>query len=145
MKKKTNNKERAWVCFMPHDITKKKTLFQWLFVWCLQHMKQNFSHVAVYRRSGLPGWIVGIDCCAENLVIEEMPLQSFFKMITEKNITCIDVDVQDGEIQAKGFITCVSIAKHYLGVDNWFIITPYQLYKYLKKKKEKSYGKKESV
>jgi len=29
--------------------------------------------------------------------------------------------------------TCVSIAKAYLGITKWYIITPYQLYKYLLK------------
>lgn len=134
MKTVIGNKEKAWVVFMPHDEV-KETCFQKVFYWFLNRMKKNFSHVAVFRKSAIDGWVVGVDCCSDNLIIHEMGYKQFFNFISKPEITCICVDVKPGKIKATGLITCVSVAKHYLGVDGWSIITPYQLFKYLEKNK----------
>lgn len=140
MRKVTVKKELVWVVFMPHNMDEHKTLFQKLFRFCLNHMKKNFSHVAIYKFNRDKSAIIEINCCSNNLFVEEMNINDFFYFISRPENTSLIVEPAEGKIQAKGFIDCVSIAKHYLGINNPFIITPYQLYKLL----EKKYGKQKS-
>lgn len=140
MQIKPRTKEKVWVVFMPHAMDDHKTLFQKLFRFCLNSMKKNFSHVAIYKFNRDRSAIIEINCCSNNLFVEEMNIQDFFYFISRPEITSIVAEVEEGKIQAKGFIDCVSLAKHYLGVDRPFIITPYQLYNYLEKKHGKQKG-----
>lgn len=140
MKKAEFKNELVWVVFMPHDVDDNKTIFQKLFRFCLNHMKKNFSHVAIYKFNRDRSSIIEINCCSNNLFVEEMDLKDFFYFISCPENTSLVVEAVEGEIQAKGFLDCVSTTKHYLGISNPFIITPYQLYKYL----EKKYGKQKS-
>lgn len=133
-------KEKVWVVFMPHNMDEHKTLFQKLFRFCLNKMKKNFSHVAIFKFNNAKDSIIEINCCSNNLVVEELTIKDFFFFISKPENTAVVAEVKQGKIQAKGFIDCVGIAKHYLGINNPFIITPYQLFKYL----EKTYGKQES-
>lgn len=126
-------KEKVWVVFMPHMVDDTKTLFQRLFVWFLNHFQKNFSHVAIFKKSKLGGYIE-FNCCSDNFKINEISEKEFFDIITNQNITARLVEVKEGIVKAKGLITCVSTTKHYLGIcDKPFIITPYQLFKYLEK------------
>lgn len=140
MKKAKFKNESVWVVFMPHDVDDNKTIFQKLFCFCLNHMKKNFSHVAIYKFNRDRSSIIEINCCSNNLFVEEMDLNDFFYFISRPENTSLVVEAVEGKIQAKGFLDCVSTTKHYLGINNPFIITPYQLYKYL----EKKHGKQKS-
>lgn len=133
-------KEKVWVVFMPHAMDEHTTLFQKLFRWFLNHFQPNFSHVAIYKYGEISRNVIMINCCSDNLTVQEVTQQDFFYFIAKKEITAIVAEVKTGPIKAKGLITCVSTAKHYLGIDKPLIITPYQLYKFL----EKSYGKQKS-
>lgn len=140
MRKAAVKKEKVWVVFMPHNMDEHKTLFQKLFRFCLNRMKKNFSHVAIYKFNRAKNAIIEINCCSNNLFVEEMSISDFFFFISQKQNTAVVADVQEGKIQAKGFIDCVGVVKHYLGISNPFIITPYQLYKFL----ENNHGKQKS-
>lgn len=140
MQKANIEKEKVFVLFMPHSVDDHKTLFQRLFVWFLNHFKPNFSHVAIFKKSRITGGYIEINCCSDNFKVEEWTIENFFNLLTNPKITSKLVEVKPGIVKAKGLITCVSIAKHYLGIcDKPLIITPYQLFKYL----EKTYGKQE--
>lgn len=140
MQKGLIKKEKVWVCFMPHAMDENKTLFQKLFRWFLNHFKKNFSHVAIFKRGEIGRNIIMVNCCSDNLTVQEITYKDFFNYITKKEITTVVCEVKTGPIKAKGLITCVSTAKHYLGIDKPLIITPYQLFKFL----ENSYGKQKS-
>ena len=130
-------KEKVWVVFMPHEFDEGKTLFQKLFVWFLNHFEKNFSHVAIFKKSRHGGFIE-FNCCSNNFRICELTDKDFFDVIASPNVTARLIEVKEGIVKAKGLITCVSTTKHFLGIcDKPFIITPYQLFKYL----EKTYGK----
>lgn len=133
-------KEKVWVVFMPHEFDEGKTLFQKLFIWFLNHFKKNFSHVAIFKKSKFSGYIE-FNCCSNNFMINEISDKDFFHIIAAPEITAMLIEVKEGIVKAKGLITCVSTTKHYLGIcDKPFIITPYQLFKYL----EKIHGKQKS-
>lgn len=133
-------KEKVWVVFMPHTVDDSATFFQRLFVKTLNRMKPNFSHVAIFKKSKHGGYIE-INCCSDNYKVDEWEEKDFFDFITNNCITAKLVEVKTGIVKPKGLITCVSSAKHYLGIcDKPLIITPYQLFKYL----EKNDGRKES-
>lgn len=125
--------EQVWVVFMPHTMDAHKTLFQKLFRWFLNHFHKNFSHVALFKQSRFPGNVIEINCCSDNLIVRELDFMDFFNLISRADVTALNVEVKDGPIKAKGFITCVTTAKHFLGIDKPGIITPYQLYRYLQK------------
>ena len=137
MQKKISKREKIFVVFKAHQMDDHKTLFQKMFRWVLNNLKKDFSHVCLYKIARISGNIIEFNCCSDGFSVDELTKQEFMDFVTKPGITMISVPVQDQEIQAKGFITCVSTAKHYLGINNPFIITPYQLYKYL----EKKYGK----
>lgn len=140
MQKKENKREKIFVVFKSHQMDDNKTLFQKLFRWCLNHMKKGFSHVCLFKIGRISGNIIEFNCCSDGFSIDELTPEEFKDFASAPGITMLSVPVQEQEIQAKGFITCVSTAKHYLGINKPFIITPYQLYKYL----ENKYGKQKS-
>lgn len=140
MKKTNKAQEKVFVVFMPHNMDEHKTIFQKLFCFCLNHLKKNFSHVAVYKYNAAKSAIIEINCCSDNLIVNEINIKDFFYFISSPEKTCIIAEAEQGKIQAKGFIDCVGVTKHYLGISNPFIITPYLLFKYL----EKKYGKQKS-
>lgn len=134
-------KEKVWVVFMPHTVDDRKTGFQRLFVWFLNHFQKNFSHVAIFKKSKTNDGYIEINCCSDNFKIDEWPAKTFISFLADVRITARLIEVRTGIVKAKGLITCVSIAKHYLGIcDKPLIITPYQLFKYL----EKMHGKQKS-
>ena len=137
MQKANITKEKVWVCFMPHAMDDRATLFQKLFRWFLNHFKKNFSHVVICKRAEISGNIIFFNCCSDNFDVKEISKIDFFNFITKKEVTTVVSEVKTGPIKAKGLITCVSTAKHFLGIDKPFIITPYQLYKYLEKQNGK--------
>ena len=127
-------KEKVWVVFLPHTVDDNTTAFQRLFVWFLNHFKKNFSHVAIFKRSKFHDGYIEINCCSDNFKIDEWTTQNFINLISGPKVTARLVEVKNGIVKAKGLITCVSTAKHYLGIcDKPLIITPYQLFKYLEK------------
>lgn len=135
-------KEQVFVIFMPHTLDERKTLFQKIFVWFLNHFKKNFSHVLLFKKSQLSGNYIEINCCSDNLKIQEWYYKDFFNFLLRPEISYLIAEVKPGIVKAKGLITCVTVAKHYLGIcDKPLIITPYQLYKYL----EKNHGKQEKI
>lgn len=137
MRKIETHKEKVFVVFMPHNMDDHKTLFQKLLRFSLNSLKKNFSHVALYKYNAAKTAIIAINCCSDNLVVEEMNIKDFFYFISMPENTCVITETEQGKIQATGFIDCVGVTKHYLGIGNPFIITPYQLFKYLEKKNGK--------
>ncbi|MBO6290160.1 MAG: hypothetical protein J6N45_07555 [Alphaproteobacteria bacterium] len=133
--------EKVWVVFMPHNIKDGKTCWERVFCWVLSKLHKNFSHVVVFKRSIYPGNVIAVNTCSNNISIEELSLKQLFGILTNTNNTAVVADIQIAPIKAKGLLTCVSVAKSILGVTKASIITPYQLYKYLKGKEN---GRKES-
>lgn len=134
MKKVNQDCEKYWVLFMPHDLKECDNKTECFFRWVLNRLHNNFSHVAVFKRSRIPGNIIEVNPCSTNLFIREQNIADFFEIMRRPNITTVVVKTQTAPIKIKGLITCVSVAKSILGITSAGIITPYQLYKYLKGK-----------
>ena len=135
MQKLNENSEKFWVLFMPHDLDECSGCTEKFFKWILNRLHKNFSHVAVFKRSVATGMIIEINPCSTNLFIREHFIEDFFELMCRPNITSVVVKSQIAPIKAKGLITCVSITKSILGISKASIITPYQLYKFLKRNK----------
>lgn len=133
MQKVKVNIEKFWVLFMPHDINECDNKTEKFFKWVLNKLHKNYSHVAVFKRSRIPGNIIEINPCSTNLFIREQNITEFFELMRQPNITTLVVKAQNAPIKIKGLITCVSVTKSILGITKAGIITPYQLFKHLEK------------
>lgn len=132
MQKVNGNVEKYWVLFTPHDLKKCDNKTEYFFRWILNRLCKNFSHVALFKRSRIPGNIIEINPCSTNIFVREHNIASFFELMCRPNITTLVVNTQTAPIKIKGLITCVSVAKAILGITKASILTPHQLYKYLK-------------
>jgi len=95
-------------------------------------LKKEFTHVDVYI--GIAGGYLLIQPNLTGIGLYE-------HYCTEKEILSLDKTkfqyyiVSEDQIKprARGLITCVSIVKSLLYVKKWWIITPFQLYKYIER------------
>lgn len=131
--KEDKSKQRVWVVFEPHTMDDHKTIWQKLFHFALNHLKKNFSHVAIVQKSSREGYVTRIDCCSDGVVVQDILFDDFLQHIKKDEVTIVYTYVREQPVKLKGIITCVSFTKHFLGVNKAFIITPYQLYTYLEK------------
>lgn len=90
----------------------------------LKLLKRGFRHCAV---------LISID--GYNVLIDNMSHKCQFDIIDDE-ITLTNIKVFPSRIIFNNSllpITCVSVVKNFLGIRKWWIQTPWQLYRYLKK------------
>jgi len=95
-------------------------------------LNKKFIHVDVY-----------IEIAGGYLLIQPnvMGMGLYEQYFTKKEILTLDKTIFQSyivkedqiKIRPKGLITCVSIVKSLLYVKKWWIITPFQLYKYIER------------
>jgi len=99
--------------------------------WRLKWLKPNFSHVLLAKKS-VNGyfWII-ISPKNGNIVLEmisDCDLNDYYPKAVVVPFKSIIHDKPQVKICLS---TCVEVAKAVLGIRKWWIITPYQLYKYI--------------
>lgn len=106
-----------------------------LDTWMMRRLRKGFKHcLAVTQSQGKQFWII-IDPKSGNLMPEILP--SNFKLsdiFPNSTIMKCEVVIPKKIHNRFWHINCVEIVKRILGISNCKIITPYQLYKYLKKR-----------
>jgi hypothetical protein len=101
---------------------------------------KDFRHCFAFRWDGY-NWIL-VDYIGSWLEVQVMPyyheddvpdimLAKGFKIVYVRKH-------RRDKFILRGLMTCVSVMKHLLGIRSWWVITPKQLYNYLKRK---GYGK----
>ena len=92
-----------------------------------KHLKYTHVAIVLHQRNGID---VGIDAKKGKIIIDA---QKNLAPIREKyNAITFYRDIPSGlDLRCPSLSTCVSIVKKILGIRAWWIITPYQLYKYI--------------
>ena len=129
------HKKRAWVIFETHNNRPGK-FFETLQTWALNRLKKGFSHVVIVKESELDGVFTIINPYTSQLEVTDIYDPDFISKLIENGRHVVETQIRDDCIAFKGLITCVSVAKYLLGITNWRIITPFQLYKFLMKGNE---------
>ena len=101
-----------------------------------QFLKEGFRHLEIWKRMSTGFWIrcdpsielIGVS------VYDRPPWQ----ILQKQNPTCLRVRrvIKKGRWRVRfnvGPASCVEIAKAFLGVPNFFVRTPFQLYNFLRK------------
>lgn len=129
------DRNQYYLVFTQHN-TEGKEWRAKVLKWIFDRLKHGFSHCFVIvkrsNRSDMPFLIV--ESCSNNLFIEEIPRPDLLQLLANNGATILQVPRNEGTLGLRGCISCVSVAKHFLGVNNW-AITPYQLYKSFIKEK----------
>lgn len=126
------HEEIVWVVFDRHNLG-KRNLCERIERILLNRLKPGFSHVSLIKRSSVEGVFTVINPFSDKLAIYDVSNPDFIKELLERGANLIETRSQCCQCSFKGAITCVSIAKYFLGIKDWRIITPWQLYKYLMK------------
>ena len=99
--------------------------------WRLRWLKPNFSHVFIAKKS-INGyfWII-ISPKNGNIVLEMIADCDLSDHFPKAVIIPFKSIVHDKQQIKVCLSTCVEVAKAVLGIRKWWMITPYQLYKYI--------------
>lgn len=104
--------------------------------WWTMFLKKGFYHCFIIF-SDTTQWIL-IDpvlSCTDLIVLRDE--KELFDTLKEKGYKWVKTTQKISFEERSCFfmpMTCVEIVKHFLGINNFFILTPYQLYKFVTKK-----------
>ena len=107
--------------------------------WLLKRLKREFQHVLAIKKSvGGHYWIV-INPLFPYTLVDIIPVLDYPDIRTllnghkYKTVMTVKAEVNIKERYTLCIINCVEIIKSLLGIRAFWVWTPYQLYKYLKK------------
>lgn len=107
-------------------------------LWWLRFLQPGFRHCYVLLQiSKEPVQWLEINPSSNQLYIflhsNAMNFNYIYHLQHKKNITIIPVEFSQAPLKCAPFapFTCVEFAKRILGIHKFFLMTPYQLYKYL--------------
>ncbi len=120
----------AWVCFSGEAE-----------LWWLKMLKPGFRHCFVVARDA-KSWIV-LDPLSPHLELAVLPMPRGFDLprwLEGQGLTVVKAPIRRGHNKAApaNWFSCVEVIKRFLGIHARQILTPWQLYSYLKK--EMVYG-----
>lgn len=101
-------------------------------------LKPGFRHCfAVFRRQG--SWVIynPLSHQTEIVVLGERPVGALVQWYREQGFTIVRCRIHPAPRTAAPWqlFTCVEAIKRLLGIHTWKIITPWQLFRYLKSQK----------
>lgn len=126
------NEETVWVLFENHNL-RCENLCERIEGFILNRLKPGFSHVALIKKSRIEGCFTVIDPYSTKLAVFDVVNPNFIDELLEQGANLIETHSRECCCSFKGLITCVSVAKYFLGIKNWRIVTPWQLYQFLVK------------
>ena len=101
--------------------------------WRIKYLQPNFSHVSLAKKSVNGYFWTVISPKSGNITIDMVPDGSLREYYPEAVIIPFRSIVNKKPQVTLCLSTCVEVAKAVLGIRKWWIITPYQLYKYIAK------------
>lgn len=110
-------------------------------LWWLQHLRRGFRHCFVVMRFG--GIWISMDALAHKTEIMRIDLPDGFnlpKWLESQGDTVIHYPVRAAILKPlwPSVFSCVEAVKRVLGIRKTFILTPWQLYKFLKIQNERT-------
>lgn len=101
----------------------------------LRWLKRGFRHCAVVVRIG--GEWVMIDSLSHSICVGKFgaePMQHLARRYRRAGHIVVETAVGEGKARVAPPLpfTCVEAVKRVLGVQSWFVLTPYQLYRHLR-------------
>jgi len=99
-------------------------------LWYLRGLKKGFRHLALLSEEG-----VLIDPLAARIEVRRVEVESFLEHCRTRGFTIIETEesAQERRGFAFGIFTCVEVAKRILNISAPLTLTPYGLYRLLKK------------
>lgn len=101
----------------------------------LQFLKNGFRHCDILLENG-----IGIEITRNKISYKIVDINTIFDKIKKDSIIIVEYNIKNTEYSLLGVRTCVGICKEVLGIKDFFIFTPYQLYKKLLKSGGIIYG-----
>lgn len=97
-----------------------------LFTW----KRPKFGHVYVVQYDPSTDVWIKLECASERLKVDVYRGEDANPLINhiQNNCICLDVKPAICRTQLPRWLYCVTMVKHFVGVKNPFIFTPYQLY-----------------
>lgn len=92
--------------------------------------RKGFSHVFVIHYDVDNDIWIKFEYATQRFVIDTYKGEDADRLVAylANNCICLDCEVNPSPILAPRLTYCVSFAKHFVGIRNPFILTPYQLY-----------------
>lgn len=121
-----NTNLRAWVVFCKNTD-----------IWWLRFLKKGFRHCFLVLNDGC-NWITYDPTSAfTDIVVQKTPMDfDLPKWFSQRGDFVVPTIIEkQKKIAPLSIFTCVEGVKRVLGIHNLWILTPYQLYKYLIKNK----------
>jgi hypothetical protein len=100
--------------------------------WWAKLLYKPFGHVLIATPTELEHFWIISDCKGGNVFTELVPMQDLRILYPDTVIMPFNSIVHKEPHFRYWFINCVEIVKLVLGIRDWKIITPYQLYKHIK-------------
>lgn len=94
----------------------------------LQFLKNGFRHCDIILENG-----IAIEITRSKISYGIVNINTIFDKIKKDSIIIIEYNIKNTEYSLLGVRTCVGICKEIIGITDFFIFTPYQLYKKLLK------------
>lgn len=101
----------------------------------LQFLKNGFKHCDILLENG-----IGIEITRSKISYNIVNKNTVFDKLKKDSIIIVEYEIKKTEYSIIGVRTCVGICKEILGIKDFFIFTPYQLYRKLLKSGGKIYG-----
>ena len=105
--------------------------------WLLKRLRRSFQHVfAVKKSPGEKFWII-VNPLVAYTVVETVPVAHYPDIwaLVDPNAVIVPVlaEIKEKERHTVCVFNCVEVVKSLLGIRDFWLWTPYQLYKHLKK------------
>lgn len=113
-------RRKVWVAFWPNN--KKGWFWRWV---------GPFGHVSLFIEDSA-GKLIHINQTSGGLFFELIPFSAETYLRHAKGMVVLEWEANGLEVankRKKGIITCVSVAKSALGINDFWILTPKQLYR----------------
>lgn len=99
-------------------------------------LKKGFRHCDIVFDSGISLEIT----FNEGFFVKQYDKNELFEKLKKQGIIIIEYEFKNGYYSVFGNKSCVGLCKNITGIKDFFILTPYQLYKKLLKNGGKHYG-----
>lgn len=104
--------------------------------WWSKWLNQKYGHITIARKSVGEHWWIVLESAGGNLLTDTYPLCDINKLYSTSIIVERWSTVQEKPTSRIAHLNCVELAKLVLGIRKWNLITPFQLYKFLKEENE---------
>lgn len=102
----------------------------------LKVFKRGFEHCFILIRKGQGCLMIEYLLDFTNIAYFSVSLEELVGRLKKEDVTYVPVKVPEGLYEiGRPLGRCVQVVKGILGIDKLFVITPYQLYKHLKRRR----------